>query len=356
MQEQAPMSFALALAAVSFLLAVIWGRPLIHELKRRRIGKQIHIEEPGSHQVKTGTPTMGGILFLGPVFAITVVLNLANLLSGVEWGKAILRLFNFAEGSPLIGKSILLPLLTLVAFGYLGARDDLAGVRGVKGDGQGMLARVKGLLTTALALAVALAIYFFLDLHSVAIPGMAQKINLGLIYIPIATFIIVAESNAINLTDGLDGLAGSTSAVAFAAYGVIAYLQGQYPLMSFCFTMVGALFAFLWYNSHPAELFMGDMGALALGATLAVVALMTGQWFLLPVVGLVFVAEALSDVLQVGYFKWSKRRTGKGKRIFKMAPLHYHFELLGWSETHVVQRFFLISMLAGMLGVALAML
>ncbi len=350
------MSFALALAAVSFLLAVIWGRPLINELKRQRIGKQIHIEEPGCHQVKTGTPTMGGILFLAPVFIITVVLNLANLLSGFAWGKAILRLFNFAEGSPLIGKSILAPLLVLVAFGYLGARDDLAGVRGRKGDGQGMLARIKGSLTTLLALATALGIYFFLDLHSVAIPGVPQKINLGLIYIPIATFIIVAESNAVNLTDGLDGLAGSTSAVAFAAYGIIAYLQGQYPLMSFCFTMVGALFAFLWYNSHPAELFMGDMGALALGATLAVVALMTGQWLLLPIVGLVFLAEALSDVLQVGYFKWTRRRTGQGKRIFKMAPLHYHFELLGWSETHVMQRFFLIGILAGMVGVALALL
>ena len=206
-----------------------------------------------------------------------------------------------------------------------------------------MLAKVKASYQVILALATALGLYYFLGLHSVAVPGVADKINLGLIYIPIAVFIIIAESNAVNLTDGLDGLAGSTSAVAFAAYGVIAYLQGQYPLMSFCFTMVGALFAFLWYNSHPAELFMGDTGALALGATLAVVALMTGQWLLLPIVGAVFVAEALSDVLQVGYFKWTKRRTGKGKRIFKMAPLHHHFELLGWSETHVSQRFFLIA-------------
>ncbi len=356
MLERAPMSFALTLAAVSFLLAVIWGRPLINELKRRRIGKQIRIEGPNTHQVKTGTPTMGGILFLAPVFLITVVLNLANFLSGVQWGKTILRIFNFAEGSPLIGKSILAPLLVLVSFGFLGARDDLAGVRGKRTDGQGMLARFKASYQILLALATALGLYFFLDLHSVAIPGIEQKINLGLVYIPIAMFIIVAESNAVNLTDGLDGLAGSTAAVAFAIYGIIAHLQGQYPLMSFCFTMVGALFAFLWYNAHPAELFMGDTGALALGATLAVVALMTGQWLLLPIVGLVFVAEALSDVLQVGFFKWTRRRTGQGKRIFKMAPLHHHFELLGWSETHVMQRFFLISILAGMLGIALALL
>ena len=356
MLEKAPMSFALTLATISFLLAVIWGRPLITELRRRRIGKQIRIEGPNSHQIKTGTPTMGGIMILTPVFLITVVLNLANFLSGVEWGKAILRLFNFAEGSPLIGKSILVPLLVMISFGFLGAQDDLAGVRGKRSDGQGMLARFKALYQVVLALITSLGLYFFLGLHSVAIPGVREKINIGLAYIPIAMFIIVGSSNAVNLTDGLDGLAGSTAAVAFVAYGIIAYLQGQYPLMSFCFTVVGALFAFLWYNAHPAELFMGDTGSLALGATLGVVALMTGQWLLLPVVGLVFVAEALSDILQVGYFKWTKRRTGQGRRIFKMAPLHHHFELLGWSETHVVQRFFLIGILAGMLGVALALL
>jgi phospho-N-acetylmuramoyl-pentapeptide-transferase len=356
MLEQAPMPFALALATISFLLAVIWGRPLINLLKQRGIGKQIRIEGPDSHKVKTGTPTMGGIMILVPVFLITVVLNLANFLSGVSWGKAILRVFNFAEGSPLIGKSILVPLLVLVAFGLLGARDDLAGVRGKRRDGHGMLGRFKALVQIILALITALGLYFVLDLHSLAIPGIRQKIDLGLIYIPIAMFIIVASTNAVNLTDGLDSLAGSTAAISFTAYGVIAFLQGQYPLMSFCFTMVGALFAFLWYNGHPAELFMGDTGSLAIGAALGVVALMTGQWLLLPIIGLVFVGETLSDILQVAYFKWTKRRTGQGKRVFKMAPLHHHFELVGWSETHVVQRFFLISMMAGMLGVGLALL
>jgi phospho-N-acetylmuramoyl-pentapeptide-transferase len=356
MLEQAPMPFALALATVSFLLAVIWGRPLINLLKAKGIGKQIRIEGPNSHQVKTGTPTMGGIMILVPVFIITLVLNLANFLSGVGWGKAILRIFNFAEGSPLIGKSILVPLLVLVAFGLLGARDDLAGVRGQRRDGHGMAGRFKALFQIILALATALGLYFVLDLHSVAVPGIRQKIDLGLVYIPIAMFIIVASTNAVNLTDGLDGLAGSTAAISFAAFGVIAFLQGQYPLMSFCFTMVGALFAFLWYNGHPAELFMGDTGALAIGAALGVVALMTGQWLLLPIIGLVFVGETLSDIMQVGYFKWTKRRTGQGKRIFRMAPLHHHFELMGWSETHVVQRFFLISMMVGMLGVGLALL
>ncbi len=356
MLEQAPMPFALALAAVSFLLAVIWGRPLINLLKRRGIGKQIRIEGPNSHQVKTGTPTMGGVMILVPVFVITIVLNLANFLSGMTWGKAILQLFNFAEGSPLIGKSILFPLLVLVAFGVLGALDDWAGVRGKGRNGHGLLGRFKALAQVILALITALGLYYVLDLHSVAVPGIRQKIDLGLIYIPLAMFIIVASTNAVNLTDGLDGLAGSTAAISFTAYGVISFLQGQYPLMSFCFTMVGALFAFLWYNGHPAELFMGDTGSLAIGAALGVVALMTGQWLLLPIIGLVFVGETLSDILQVGYFKWTKRRTGEGKRMFRMAPLHHHFELAGWSETHVVQRFFLVSMMAGMLGVGLALL
>ncbi len=356
MIERSPMPFALGLATVSFLLAVVWGRPLINLLRRRRIGKQIRIEGPSGHQSKMGTPTMGGVLFLVPVFLITVVLNLANFLSGVEWGKAILRVFNFAEGSSLIGKSILVPLLVLIGFGLLGARDDWAGIFGSRHDGQGLIARIKASFQVLLALATAAGLYYFLDLRSVAIPGISEKLDLGLFYIPAAVFVIVAMSNAVNLTDGLDGLAGSTVAVAFAAYGIIAHLQGQFPLSSFCFTMVGSLLAFLWYNSHPAQLFMGDTGSLALGATLSVVALMTGQWLLLPIVGVVFVAEALSDVLQVSWFKWTKKRTGAGKRIFRMAPLHHHFELLGWSETHIVWRFFLISILAAMTGVALALL
>jgi phospho-N-acetylmuramoyl-pentapeptide-transferase len=180
---------------------------------------------------------------------------------------------------------------------------------------------------------------------------VAEKIDIGWLYIPVAMFIIVGTSNAVNLTDGLDGLAGSIAAVAFSAYGVIAFLQGQIWLVAFVFTVVGSVLAFLWFNAHPAELFMGDTGSLAIGATLAVVALMTGQWLLLPVVGFVFMAEALSVILQVAYFKW----TG-GERLFKMSPLHHHFELLGWSETHVTQRFWLIGILSAMLGIALALI
>jgi phospho-N-acetylmuramoyl-pentapeptide-transferase len=324
------MAYSLALGTISFLLTVIWGRPLINLLRRLQIGKQIRIEEPTFHQTKMGTPTMGGLMVIVPVLVITGVLNVANLL-----------------GLNLIGRSILVPMGVMVAYGVLGAIDDLAGVRRMP---TGMLARYKFLWQTVFAAITALALHFVLDLRSVALPGVPEKIDIGLWYIPIAMFIIVAESNAVNLADGLDALAGSLAALAFAAYGVIAFLQGQIWLVAFDFTVVGAILAFLWYNAYPAELFMGDTGSLSVGATLAVVALMTGQWLLLPIVGFMFVAEALSVSLQVGYFKL----TG-GKRVFKMAPLHLHFELLGWSETQVTQRFWLIGILAAMLGIALAL-
>jgi phospho-N-acetylmuramoyl-pentapeptide-transferase len=327
------MAWPLTLGTISFFIAVVWGKPLIHLLKALGVGKQIRIEEPTRHQTKTGTPTMGGIMILIPVVLITGALNIANLL-----------------GNTLIGRSILVPIGTMVTFGILGALDDLMGMRG-KGKGNGLLGRWKFIWQTALALLFGFALRYPLNLRSVALPTIPEKIDIGIFYIPIAMFIIVGMSNAVNLTDGLDSLAGWTAAIAFASYGVIAYLQGQSHLVVFCFTVVGALLAFLWYNAHPAELFMGDTGSLALGATLAVVALMTGQWLLLPLIGLVFVAETLSVILQVVFFKITR-----GKRIFKMAPLHLHFELLGWSETQVVQRFWLAGLLAGMLGIALALL
>ena len=324
------MAYSLALGTISFLLAVIWGSPLINLLRRLRIGKQIRIEEPSMHQVKMGTPTMGGVMMIVPVLVITGVLNVANLL-----------------GQTLIGRSILAPMGVMVAYGLLGAIDDLTGVRRMPG---GMLARYKFLWQVIFAGITALALHFILGLRSVAVPGVVEKIDIGLWYIPVAMFIIVGTSNSVNFADGLDALAGSLAAIAFAAYGIIAFLQGQVWLVAFDFTVAGAVFAFLWYNAHPAELFMGDAGSLSLGATLAVVALMTGQWLLLPIVGFMFAAETISVILQIGYFKLTK-----GKRLFKMAPLHLHFELLGWSETQVTQRFWLIGILTAMLGIALAL-
>lgn len=325
-------AFVLGLAMFSFVMTVIWGTPLLRVLRHFKVGKIIRVEEPDRHRVKMGTPTMGGVMFIIPVLLLTGLLNAANFI-----------------GLDIIGTSILVPLIVLVAYGVLGAIDDWEGVRG-KRRGEGMSARTKFAAQVVLALGTAYVLKYLLDVPDMILPGVPGEIELGWWYVPIAAFIIVSESNAVNFTDGLDGLAGLISATAFAAFGGIALLQGQIFLARFCFTVVGALFGFLWFNVHPAELIMGDTGSLSLGATLAVVALMTGQWPLLLVIAIIPLSEALSVVIQIGYFKLTK-----GKRFFKMAPIHLHFELLGWSETQVVQRFWLIALLAGMVGIGLAL-
>lgn len=341
---ESSMAYALTLGTVSFFIAVFWGRPLIALLKRWGIGKQIRVEEPGSRQVKTGTPTMGGILIVVPVLLITGVLNVANLV-----------------GLNAIGQSTLILFFCVASHALLGAIDDWQGIKGIRGRGEGMSEQMKSGFQLLFATIIALVLYFGPPHWDyVGIPGLQGPHNgfyrIGPLIIPIIIFILVGVSNAVNFTDGLDSLAGSISSIAFASYGIIAYLQNQTYLMAFCFTIVGALLAFLWYNAHPAQMFMGDTGSLALGATLGLVGIMTGQWLLLPVIGSIFVAEAGSVVIQRYYFKWTRIRYGEGRRVFKMAPIHYHFELLGWSEMQVKERFWLISVLSGMLGVALALI
>jgi phospho-N-acetylmuramoyl-pentapeptide-transferase len=324
-------SLALALSMLGFMMTVIWGGPLVRVLRHFKVGKVIRLEGPQSHMTKMGTPTMGGFMFVLPIVLVTVLLNAASLL-----------------GLNFLGRSVLLPLVVMIAYALLGAVDDWEGIRGPR-RGLGMRARTKFLIQTILAVGAAFVIHYGLQVPEMYWPGAEMPLSVGVFYIPIAVIVIVGFSNAVNFTDGLDGLAGLISATAFAAYGGIALLQGQYFLGRFCFTIVGALFGFLWFNVHPAQLIMGDAGALSLGATLGVVALMTGQWLLLPLIAVIPLSENLSVMIQVGYF-----RLTKGKRFFKMAPLHHHFELLGWSETQVVQRFWLVSLLFAMLGMALA--
>jgi phospho-N-acetylmuramoyl-pentapeptide-transferase len=324
--------FALSLAGLAFMMTVIWGGPLLRILRHFKIGKKIRVEEPGRHYIKMGTPTIGGVMIILPVALITVLLNAVSLI-----------------GMEMIGRSVLVPLAAMVGYAVLGALDDWEGVRG-KRKGEGMRIRTKLIIQIVLALVLATILKYILGVPELYIPGIHFQIKLGWLYIPIAGFVIVAMSNAVNFTDGLDGLAGLISATIFAAYGGVALMQGQVFLARFCFTMVGALFGFLWFNVHPAQLFMGDTGSLSLGATLAVIALMTGQWAILPVIAIIPVSEALSDVIQIVYF-----RITHGRRFFKMAPLHLHFELLGWSEMQIVQRFWLIGLLAAMLGIGLVM-
>ncbi len=323
----------LSLSGLSFLLALIWGEPLLRALRHFRIGKVIRVEGPQRHFEKMGTPTMGGVMIILPVVLLTVLLNAAPLI-----------------GFKGVGPSVLVPTLTLLVYGALGALDDWEGIRGAR-RGLGMRARTKFAIQALIALGIGWVLKYLLDVPDMFLPGVHVEIELGWFYVPLAAFLITGFSNAVNLTDGLDGLAGLVSATAFAAYGGVALVQGQIYLAQFSFLLVGALFGFLWFNVHPAQLFMGDTGSLALGAALAVVALMTGHWPLLFLIGIIPVSETLSVMLQVAYFKY----TG-GKRLFKMSPLHHHFELSGWSETQVVQRFWLISLLTALFAVGLVML
>jgi phospho-N-acetylmuramoyl-pentapeptide-transferase len=271
---------------------------------------------------------MGGVLIWGTVLVVTLATTLIFYTDN--------------------GRSILLPMFVLVSSGILGLIDDNLSLIG---RGEGMRARFKFAWQLVTAAIAAYGIYGFLAVQHVFIPTVREALVLsGPAFFVLAVVAIVGTANAVNLTDGLDGLAGTTATWAFGAYAAVAYLYGQFFLMTFCLVVMGALLAFLWFNAHPAEMFMGDTGSLAIGATLAVVGLMLGQVLLLPIIGLIFVAEALSVILQVGYFKASG-----GKRLLRMSPLHHHFELMGWSETQVTQRFWLISILASILGIALAL-
>ncbi len=321
----------LGLMAVSFLLTVIWGEPMLRVLHHFRIGKRIRVEGPQHHQVKMGTPTMGGWIIVVPVVLLSLFLYATQI-----WGLTFL------------GREMLLPVGLLVAHALLGAVDDWLGVRERP---TGMRARTKFLVQVALATLAAWWLHAIYEAPPMYLPGIRLPIPLGWwFYVPLSVFVIVGTSNAVNLTDGLDSLAGMVTATALAAYGGIALAQGEPALARFAFLLVGSVLGFLWFNAHPAQLFMGDTGSLALGATLGLLALMTGEWLVLPLIAIIPLAETVSVMLQVGYFKATK-----GRRIFKMAPLHHHFELSGWSEMQVVMRFWLVNLLAALIGVLIAL-
>ncbi|MFO7663168.1 MAG: phospho-N-acetylmuramoyl-pentapeptide-transferase [Chloroflexota bacterium] len=328
------LGLALTLTAATFLLAVIWGSPLIELMRRLNMGKQIRIDGPHTHAAKMGTPAMGGILIVGWTVLVSIVVNIVQIVQALE-----------------IAESMVIPLGVMVAYSILGGIDDYQGFR--LRPGEGMRARVKILIQLAIALVAAVLIYGIVNDRNgwVAVPTVPFLVDIGILYIPAAVILITGSANAVNLTDGLDGLAGLISATAFVALGIIAFMQDQQFLVVFSFIVIGATFGFLWYNAKPAQMFMGDVGAQALGGALATVALMTNQWLIFPIIITIPVATELSSTLQVLYFK----ATG-GKRLFKMAPLHHHFELIGWSETQIVQRWWLIALLTAMIGIALALI
>ncbi len=310
------------IGVIAFLLATAMGRPVVAYLRKRRIGKAISPEGPQSHNIKAGTPTMGGILIFTTVLIVTAPFNLQERLS------------------------ILLPFVMIAITGTIGWIDDLGTLEGRAY--QGLSWRVKMLAMLVLGLATGLILWKPLDIHGIGIPYMGFY-DIGVWIVPVSVVVVFVTTIGVAVTDGLDMLAGTTTATAFAAYGVIAAFQGQPFLGAFCFTVVGAVMGFLWYNAYPARVFMGDTGALALGSALGVVALMTRQWLVLPLIGVIFFVNVAVDVIQVGYFKLSG-----GKRVFKMAPLQHHFEALGLHETQVTIRFWLISVVGAMIGVGLA--
>jgi len=333
------MAFALTLGGVTFVLAVIWGNPLIEIMRRMKLGKQIRIEGPQTHMSKMGTPAMGGILIIGWTVLITVTVYAVQILRNVE-----------------VAESVIVPLGVMVSYSILGAIDDYQGFR--HRPGVGMLARRKIWYQALIALLAAILLYWRVNDSKgwLAIPTVPVLLDIGIWYIPVAAFVIVASANAINLTDGLDGLAGIISATAITAYGIIALLQDQQFLVVYSLVVVGSCFAFLWFNAHPAQMFMGDVGSQALGGVLGTLALMTNQWPILPVIALVPVATTASVIFQVASAILSRRFLGRDIRPLKMAPLHNHFVLVGWSETQIVQRWWLIGILAAMVGIALALI
>ena len=315
---------------LAFALVVILMPSHIRLLRAFGMGKRIRAEGPEAHLAKDGTPTMGGLL------VIVVVLVLFYLLRG------------FPQ------RAIIAPLATLLLVGLLGAVDDFLNAR----TGEGIRARHKMLWLIVVAAVVAFQIQSTYSIDEIAVPFVGAVGIAPWVFVIFAAFAIIAASNGVNLTDGLDGLAGGTLIFAFVAFLLIALLNvvpqpdgtlGNQPNLAFlCALIIGALLGFLWFNVHPAQIFMGDSGSLALGATLAVIALITGQILVLPLIGLVFVIETASDIIQIGYYKLSR-----GKRVFKMAPLHHHFELSGWDEEKITLRFWIIGILAGLLGVTL---
>jgi phospho-N-acetylmuramoyl-pentapeptide-transferase len=310
---------------LAFAILVVLMPGFIRLLRRIGMGKRIRLEGPQTHYVKEGTPTMGGLLIVVVVIGIAIVLELTTQ--------------DFLDGSTFA------PLATLALVGALGTADDWLNAR----TGDGISATQKLLWQSVVGGVAAWQIQDTYQIVNIVVPFVGAVAVNPIVYILIAAFAIVATSNAVNITDGLDGLAGGTLIFAFTGYMVIAYTFGQPNLAVLCALIIGAITAFLWFNVHPAQIFMGDSGALALGATLAVTALISGQVLLLPLIGLVFVLETGSVILQVASVKL------RGKRLFRMSPLHHHFELMGWDEEKITLRFWIIGALAALVGVAFYM-
>jgi phospho-N-acetylmuramoyl-pentapeptide-transferase len=331
-------------SAIAFLVTLLLTPTFLKLAVRFKLGKQIRdVAMDGKaatifhelHAKKSGTPTMGGVVMW---VSVLIVVLLSRLLAYFGWIPQ--SLLNRGE--------VYLPLFTLVAVGILGAVDDLFNVYQYKG-GKGIKAKPKFLWLTAFAIMGALWFYYKLGFSSIHIPRVGD-FSIGWWYIPLFILVIVSTSNAVNLTDGLDGLAGGLLVFAFIAFGAIAYAKGLTMLALFCGILIGSLLAFLWNNVPPALFYMGDTGALAFGATLGVIAMMTNSLIVLLIVGGVFIIETLSVIIQLVSKKCF------GKKVFLIAPIHHHFEKLGWGESKVTMRFWIIGGMFSVVGLIIGLI
>ncbi|MDP2207954.1 MAG: phospho-N-acetylmuramoyl-pentapeptide-transferase [Bacteroidota bacterium] len=346
------ITFRAGAAAVTALIVAFWlGPKIIRILKAKQIGEAAKLDAPKTHLKKAGTPTMGGLIVLGSIL-IPILL----------WGD-------------LTNGYIILIVFVTAGLGAVGFLDDYLKV--VKKKPKGLIEEYKLIGQVLIGLIVGSVIYFFpqwIDATlvkyntSTTVPFFKHlEFDLGFFYIPMVVFIITATSNAVNLTDGLDGLAIGTVGIVALALAVISYisgnaiwseyltipfLKGNGELSIFCAAMVGAALGFLWFNSHPAQVFLGDTGSLALGGAIGALTVLIKKEFLLPTLGGIFLIETMSVIIQRLYFKYTRKRYGEGRRVFKMAPLHHHFEMLGWEEPKIVTRFYIITILFVILSLA----
>lgn len=345
--EVYPFIKILSVAALAFILAFaltpLWTKFLYRYM---RSGKQIRDDGKtpvfsSLHKKKEGTPVMGGLIVWFAVLVLIVVIWLFAKYTSIS----LFHDLNF-----LTRQQTLLPLGALVASALVGAIDDVMGVKRIGSKGGGLKMRHRLVLYTLIAVVGAWWFYSKLGFDIIHIPAVGD-FHLGLWYIPLFIIVIVATSFSVNETDGLDGLAGGVLLSSFAAYGVICFIQGRIDLATFCFAIAGALLAFLWFNIHPARFFMGDTGSMALGTTLGVIAMLTNTALVLPFIGIIFVAESLSVIIQV-----ASKKLRHGKKVFLSAPFHHHFEAKGWPETKVTERFWIVSAVAAFIGVVIAIL
>jgi phospho-N-acetylmuramoyl-pentapeptide-transferase len=330
-----------SLAAISFGTAMALTPALTSFLYKHKVGKQIRADGDTPvftkmHAKKKGTPTMGGVLIWFTTLSLAVIFWFLDRILGFNF---------FHELNFLTRQQTLLPLGALFASAMLGALDDYLGIKGIGTKGGGLRMRYKLILYALVAFVGAYWFYYKLDFDVLRIPGFGN-FEIGLWYIPLFIFVVIATSFSANETDGLDGLAGGVMAISFFSYGLIAYLQGRYELACLAAVIAGSLLAFLWFNIYPARFFMGDTGSMSLGTVLAVMAFLTNSVIVLPIIGFVFVLESMSVIIQI-----ISRRL-RGKKIFLSAPLHHHFEAKGWPETKVTMRFWVIAAVSAVVGLA----